>query len=311
MKVFLIIMILMSMAYPKISGYKFEKLTKDVYVIHGPIEEPNVKNQGFMNNPALIVAKKGLIIVDPGGTYQTGKMVLREVKKISNKKIVAVFNTHVHGDHWLGNQAIKEAYPNVKIYANKSMIRQAKAGLGKAWLNIMNRSTRGISKDTKIVFPNNTVKHLQHIMAGGDEFIIHNPLPNAHTNTDIVLEHKRSQTIFMGDNAFYLRLGRFDGTSSMINNIKLINYIAKLNKKYFVPGHGKSGDFKSSMKPFLTYLNMIYAEAKKAYDDDVEIFEIKSKLSKKFHNYHSWAGYEEKFGVDLAKMKSEIEALDF
>jgi glyoxylase-like metal-dependent hydrolase (beta-lactamase superfamily II) len=36
-------------------------------------------------------------------------------EKITNKPIVAVFNTHVHGDHWLGNQAIVERYPAVKI----------------------------------------------------------------------------------------------------------------------------------------------------------------------------------------------------
>jgi ribonuclease BN (tRNA processing enzyme) len=46
-------------------------------------------------------------------------------EKITNKPIVAVFNTHVHGDHWLGNQAIVERYPAVKIYAHPNMIEQA------------------------------------------------------------------------------------------------------------------------------------------------------------------------------------------
>jgi len=26
-----------------------------------------------------------------------------------------VFNTHVHGDHWLGNHAIIEVYPKAKL----------------------------------------------------------------------------------------------------------------------------------------------------------------------------------------------------
>ena len=279
--------------------------------MHGPTEEPNVENQGFMNNPALIVAKKSLIIVDPGGTHQTGKMVIREARKISKKKIVAVFNTHVHGDHWLGNQAIKEAFPKVQIYAHKKMIEEAKAGEGEAWLKIMNTSTKGISKDTKVVLPNKMLKLLDVIMAGNDKLIIHTPFKNAHTNTDIIIEHKKSKTIFMGDNAFFNRLGRFDGTSSMINNIKLIQYVQKLNKKYFVPGHGKSGSFKNSILPFFTYLNIIHDEAKKAYDDDIEAFEIKDKVSKKLHKYHAWGGFEEKIGKDLSKMKAEIEALDF
>ena len=51
-------------------------------------------------------AQDGVILVDPGSTYQVGKQVLAEIKKVTTKPVVAVFNTHIHGDHWLGNQAI-------------------------------------------------------------------------------------------------------------------------------------------------------------------------------------------------------------
>jgi hypothetical protein len=35
----------------------FEKIADNVYVMHGPLDEPNAKNRGFMNNPGLIVGK--------------------------------------------------------------------------------------------------------------------------------------------------------------------------------------------------------------------------------------------------------------
>ncbi len=39
--------------------------------MHGPVTEPSVENRGFMNNPAIIEGKNGLIVVDPGGiTYR-------------------------------------------------------------------------------------------------------------------------------------------------------------------------------------------------------------------------------------------------
>jgi glyoxylase-like metal-dependent hydrolase (beta-lactamase superfamily II) len=44
---------------------------------------------------------------------------------ISNN--INIFNTHVHGDHWLGNQAIVERYPAVKIYAHPNMIEHSAA----------------------------------------------------------------------------------------------------------------------------------------------------------------------------------------
>ncbi len=108
--------------------YKFDKIANNVYVIHGPLDEPNEENGGFMNNPALIVSENSLIIIDPGSAYQVGKKLLNKISKISSKKISAVFNTHIHGDHWLANQAISEKFPQVKIYASKKMINEAKDG---------------------------------------------------------------------------------------------------------------------------------------------------------------------------------------
>ena len=61
--------------------FKADKITDNVYVIHGPIEFPNAINRGFMNNPAFIVAEKSVVVIDPGSTYEVGEMVMRLIKK--------------------------------------------------------------------------------------------------------------------------------------------------------------------------------------------------------------------------------------
>jgi len=88
-----------------LGDYKFEPLNQQAYIMHGPLGEPNPQNYGFMNNPGMIIGADGVIVIDPGGTYQVGLNVIEEIKKLTNKPIVAAFNTHVHGDHWLGNQS--------------------------------------------------------------------------------------------------------------------------------------------------------------------------------------------------------------
>ena len=89
--------------------YAFEQVTTNTWVMHGPREFPTPENKGFMNNPAMIKTSEGLVIIDPGSTVHVGKDVLNKVKAISDEPVVAVFNTHIHGDHWLGNQAIAVA----------------------------------------------------------------------------------------------------------------------------------------------------------------------------------------------------------
>jgi glyoxylase-like metal-dependent hydrolase (beta-lactamase superfamily II) len=292
--------------------FKFEPLgnSKQAYVMHGPMDEPNEQNFGFMNNPGIIIGASGVVVVDPGGTYQIGKRVIEEIKKITNKPIVAVFNTHVHGDHWLGNQAIIEAYPNITIYAHPQMIIEAKNGEGDRWVNVMQNLTNGLSEGTIATYPTQSTAHLQIIKVAGEVFKIHNPTVKAHTTTDIMIEHIGSKTLFLGDNDVVQRFGRFDATSDMHSNIKVLQYAINLNLNHYVPGHGPSGNAKEAVQPFLNYINIIKTEAEKGYEEDLAAYEIKPILNKKLSLYQNWHGYKAQLGKNISKMLSEIEALD-
>jgi len=291
--------------------YKFEALDTQVQVMHGPLGEPNKQNHGFMNNPGMIIGADGVIVVDPGGTYQVGQQVIAEIKKITDKPIVAAFNTHVHGDHWLGNQAIMEQYPNAKIYAHPQMIAQAKDGEGDLWVGVMDTSTEGLSKGTIAVYPTDATTHLQEITVAGETFKIHNDITGvAHTNTDIMIEHIGSKTLFLGDNDLVHRFGRFDGTSDMHGNIKVLEYAIDLGLNHYVPGHGPSGDADAAVKPFLNYLLVIQSETKKGYEEDLADYEIKPFADKHLADYRDWHGYDAQLGQHINKMLLEIEALD-
>jgi glyoxylase-like metal-dependent hydrolase (beta-lactamase superfamily II) len=287
-----------------------EKLNNNLFVIHGPSDEPSVKNQGFMNNPGIIIGKKGVIIVDPGSAYSVGKKVIKEVEKITQKPIIAVFNTHIHGDHWLGNQAIIEKYPNAKIYAHPQMIIEAKNGEGDNWVNLVATLTDGLTEDTIATYPTDATQHLQVINLGSEQFKIHNPTITAHTNTDIMIEHVNSKTLFLGDNGFVNRMGRFDNTSNMHNNIKVLQYATDLALDYYVPGHGSSGNANHAVKPFLDYLLIVQSEVKKGYEEDLADYEIKPIALKKLKAYENWHGFDEQFGKHIGKMLLEVEALD-
>lgn len=295
-----------------VGDYQFEKLNANTYIMHGPNDEPNPQNYGFMNNPGMVIGANGVIVIDPGGTYQVGQKVIEEIKKITDKPIVAAFNTHVHGDHWLGNQAIMEHYPHAKIYAHPQMIAQAKDGEGERWVSIMDSSTNGLSRGTVAVYPTDSVANLQEIAIQGETFKIHHDLTGvAHTNTDIMIEHIESKTLFLGDNGFINRLGRFDETSDMHGNISVLQYAIDLNLNHYVPGHGPSGKANTAVLPFLNYLRIIKAETHRGYKQDLADYEIKPFADKRLANYQSWHGYNEQLGRHINKMLLEIEDRDW
>ncbi len=299
-----------------LGNFKFEKMNSNVYIMHGPEREPSKENEGFMNNPAIIESKNGLIVIDPGGNYNVGKKIMAEIEKVSKKPIIAVFNTHKHGDHWFANKNIKEKYPNVPIYALTYMIEQVKDNSAETWYGILDRLTGNLEGTKPFTFPTKGVENKQTVVVDGQTFIMRH-YAKGHTDTDILIEHTNSNTLFIGDNLITNRFGAFDESSSIIENIALLEKIKNQKdglKKYklYVPGHGPSNSkISETVDPFLNYLKIILAAAKKGYADGIESYDMKPIVNEQLKDYHSWDAYEGQMGKHLMKAYSEVEALDF
>lgn len=289
--------------------YSFEKVANNTWVMHGPLEMPNPQNKGFMNNPGLVETSEGLVVIDPGSTIHVGEHVLASIGSISEKPVVAVFNTHIHGDHWLANQAIKAAYPDVMIYGHPEMLRAiAEDGEGDNWVSLMDTMTEGASKGTEVVGPEHVVNHNNTIKVGDTQFKIHN-YGIAHTKTDIMIEVVENSVVFLGDNVLTKRIPRTsDGTyQGNINTIKslLVNDI-----KTYVPGHGRTGD-KTMVEEYMNYLTLVYDAAKQAFDEDLDSSDVLAITKKTTAAYKDWAGYDELLGPHGAQAYAEVEAAEF
>jgi glyoxylase-like metal-dependent hydrolase (beta-lactamase superfamily II) len=308
------IALLMSTAYADtnkaaaIPDYAADKLSNTVWVIHGPTELPNPKNQGFMNNPGIVLTSNGVVIVDPGSSLQTGEMVLRVLKTISDKPVVAVFNTHVHGDHWLGNQAMLAAYPKAKIYAHPEMITEAKAGAADEWIKLMQSMTKGATGGTVAVLPNTEVNAADIITIGDTHFrIYHNA--QAHTRTDIMIEVVEQKLMFLGDNVTYKRIPRMvDGNFK--GSFEAIDMALASKAKFWVPGHGPSGDV-SVVHAYRDYLNGVYSAAKLAFDTNLDSSEVRAMAEKNTIAFKDWSGYKDEIGRHGVQAYAEIEAAEF
>lgn len=294
----------------KYGEMKFENVNKNVFIMHGPAMNPSKENEGFMNNPAIIEAEHGLIMIDPGGNYNVGKKILAEVGKISDKPIVAIIATHKHGDHWFADKAMAEKYPEAKIYALQHMIDVSKAGEAQKWYDILERLSGNLKGTKEFLYPSTALKNGDKLEIDGQTFYIYNP-KRAHTDTDLVIVHAQSKTMFLGDNLMKNRLGGFDASSSIIGNIKLLEDIeASTELAWYVPGHGPSGKMHETIDPFLDYMKKLMVGAKEALDDDKEAYEVKPKVVESMKDYIKWDEFDGQMGKHLQKALIELEALD-
>jgi len=291
-----------------VPDYPAKHISPRVWVIHGPRETPNPKNMGFMNNPGFVLTTQGVVIVDPGSTLETGEMVLRVLKKITPQPVIAVFNTHIHGDHWLGNQAIIKAYPNVRIFAHPEMIAEAKDGAADFWVKLMYKLTKGASKGTVAVLPNTAVLNGESIKIGDTNFrIYHNK--QAHTKTDIMIEVVEDELMFLGDNVGNQRILRMND-GNFTGNIEAIDIALATDARYFVPGHGPGGT-RSVPLAYRQYLTGVYLAAKQAFENDMDSSDVKPIALKNTAAFKDWSGYNTEIGRHSVQAYAEVEAAEF
>ena len=288
--------------------FRADKVSSHVYVIHGPLELPNENNEGFMNNPAFIITNGGVVVIDPGSSVHTGNMLLREIRRITDKPVIAVFDTHIHGDHWLGNDAIQRAYPDADIYAHHKTITMIDQGEGQSWLDLMHDMTKGATDGTSIVNARDALKGGEDMTIGGHQFqIIHHG--QAHTVTDIMILYKQDNVLFTGDNVTNKRIIRMVD-ASFKGNIETIETAKNLKPAVVVPGHGKTGGVEL-LDSYQTYLATLYKNVSKYFEEDMSDFEMKPIIHDELADYHDWSGYEDELGKHISGAYLEIEAAAF
>lgn len=297
-----------SLASQQLPDYKAEKLAGNTWVIHGPVGLPNKANKGFMNNPSFTVTRNSVVVIDPTSSLYGGEMVLRQIKKVTKNPVTHVFTSHIHGDHWLGNQAIKNAYPNAKFYAHPEMIRQAKAGGADDWVHLMEELTEGLTKGTKAVIPTEALKDKQEVKVDGYTFRAH-LTDHAHTKTDAMIEIINDSVMVLGDNVLNQRVGRMDD-GSFRGSKKACDIAHSVKAKVYIPGHGPSGDAATTLG-YCDYLNTLYTKSGEQVEEGLSDFEMKSTVVKALKAYQKWEGFDKEVGKHISLSVLEYEQAAF
>lgn len=287
-----------------IPDYPAEKITSNTYVIHGPQGFPSPENKGFMNNPVFTITKTGVVVIDPGSSLYTGQMVLRQIRKLTDKPITHVFGTHVHGDHWLGNHAFKDAFPDATFIGHPQMIIQAKGGVADSWVKNMSTLTKGATDGTKAVIPSMAVDDAENMEIGGFTFRIFAP-KQAHSGTDIMILIVEDKVLITGDNVLNERVGRMDD-ATFRGSISACDVALSSGAKYFIPGHGPTGD-KTVVEDYKTFLSTIYETAAVLTEEGLSDFEMKPRIVAKLEAFQRWMDFEDLIGkhVSLAMLEAE------
>ncbi len=286
------------------------KIADNIYVVHGSLSRPNKDNKAFISNTGIIVTDQGVVVVDTGGSLQVGELVVKKIKTLTDKPIIAVFNTHVHGDHWLGNAAIRKAFPKVAIYAHQRTIEHLNNGEDQRWLDIMMNMTEKAVAGTTAVKPDKPLQGGENLNIAGAQFKIHYA-GKAHTDTDIMIEYPGQQILFAGDIVQYGRIVASSSPQSFsaTGQIDALKLALTLPVNTYVPGHGVTGG-KEIPQATLRFLDTLYKSVHRYYKQGMQDFEMRDKVAKDLAEFSDWAGMDN-LGRLISFIYQQVEADDF
>ena len=85
--------------------------------VHGFVwRDPSA--QVIEGNALFIVNERDVVVVDTGLMPASTRRMIEELRRITDKPVSFVVNTHWHDDHVNGNGIYREAYPGVSIVAH-------------------------------------------------------------------------------------------------------------------------------------------------------------------------------------------------
>ncbi len=96
----------------------FSEAVPGVFVHRGKVEEPNPANVGDVSNIAFVVGSRSIAVIDAGGSRKVGEEIYLAIRERSALPITHLILTHMHPDHVLGAEPLREAGAAIIGHAN-------------------------------------------------------------------------------------------------------------------------------------------------------------------------------------------------
>jgi cyclase len=293
---------------PPSSAYKFQQIQPGIY---------SAISTGTMNvgsNSAVIVNRDDVLIVDSHITPEAARVMLREIRAITDKPVRFLVNTHFHFDHTDGNQVFG---PDVQIighdftrrklagdFLHEPIFVNSVAGLPKQIADLEARAAaesdpatktrleqqvrvqRAYQEQLKEIQPTPPAVAFSDAMTlfRGDREIRLLFLGHGHTGGDVVVYLPAERVVCTGD---LLVNGIANLVDGYVNEWPAaLERLAALDFEDVIPGHGEPFKGKERIGFFQAYLRDLWTQAGKLHDAHVSADEAAKQIDMTSHKAH-------------------------
>lgn len=243
-------------------------------------------------NQGWVIFKEFVLVIDANFPNQA-EVLIKEIRKTTDKPIRYVFDTHYHGDHADGNVIFeKQGAIPIASEGSKALFKtKGIAGFRKSQKDKPKEYGKLEYRPPSLYFPRKMV------IDDGTQRVELLYFGHAHTAGDAVAWLPKHGILFTGD-ACVNGAFNYTGDSDTASWIRVLTEMQKLPIKKLAPGHGELSD-KSLLNTQRRYFVDLRQYIAKAIDAKKSLETIKKEIKMPF--YKKWTG------VDVTERTENIE----
>ena len=303
------------------------KLAENVYA---QIVSPDGNAVG---NSGVVVLDHSVLVFDTHFTPEGAEALLSKIRTLTPKPVRYVVNSHFHPDHTHGNQVFSSAQIIGSYNARRDILQKDLPALNRTVATAQSQLER-LRKDAaspgtgaavkeqlrtqiaarqELLDRMSRLKIIPPVLILDDRLLIREDaravelrfVGAGHTDGDIVLYLPAEKILFLGDLFFNAALPNTQD-ANLLEWIKTLEQILKIDAVKFVPGHGSPGTAKD-VREFLGYLEELKALVQPAVTrgDSMEQILRDMQVPVKFSSYR----FQNFFQANVQEMYVELRAL--
>ncbi len=231
-----------------------QKVGEGIYAVVGPFGNRSPENLGNNATFGVVVTDEGVVLIDPGGSYQGAEAIEALVRQVTDKPVKIVINSGGQDHRWLGNGYFKAR--GARIIASAAADADHRERLQDQLFMLDNLVGKEGMKGTEPVYADETFEDSMTISLGGMSFELLRVGP-AHTPGDSLIWLPRQRVVFSGDVAYVGRMLGVMGHSNSMHWIEAFETLAALEPLTVIPGHGAPTDLARARSDTLDYLKFL------------------------------------------------------
>jgi len=237
---------------------KLKKISDRLYEILG----------GRGANGGVYIGDDCVLVIDAKMTKESVEQTIEEIKKITDKPIKYLVNTHSDGDHISGNKFFPKTVTFVAHEnCRKECFHPQRNGKPSEWSN----------PELAPFIPSLTYRDKMNIYLGSKKVELWY-FGVGHTTGDTVLYFPEEKTAFLGDQIFIGRpqlIHSFKGGNSFEHVKTLTKMLKTLDAEKFCSGHAEPID-RSTVKHHIEEMKKIQGKVKSLVEEGMSMEEVKN-----------------------------------